>query len=622
MPGLNRQKESQTMARGKQNRLTSALVALASGAVCVAGAHGQYALDNNLQQGTGGVNPAAQQTDYAARNQVIYGNVSGLGYFRGQLDYGDPRAFQGRLGSDDLFRFQAQSFSSTNLPAGVGTTIPSSVVVQRSFTAPPPGAAPVYQGGAMNPSGLIAPGGGVYDPTRGAYINASVDQNTSQTQLAEFQAAQGRKLQIIGSSLMGVRRQEVNPYTSINRFAPGNPNGTANQPALDEQTQRFGQVYGTYNPAERQTMTLEMAGLVEQSMLPLPKSSSQVQGQLLPLTVTGQPGKTLDDQVTDIETRMFSILGSAQADPGQDIYMDRLRAIRGYRPEPKEDKPNQGNGEAQPEGPLANPLLAAPETDDAREAREEREAAIQAHLDRVLGNDQKQNKEKPKDQNNTGDEPEEDDMTRREQYKSVLEGTSTFAASGRTEKERQAYQRFLERMRYDLPAIRSFAGQGESAVNNIMRKAEDLLAQEQYMSAEREFGKLVAALPKYPLARVGLIHAQFGAGMLQSASLNLRQLLTQHPELAATRYDAALLPKADRLKIVRDKLDDMADNARRPDAGIALAYLGYQTGNDKLVAYGLDKAQAKAPAEPTIILLRQVWLDQKTNESKTEETKD
>ena len=48
------------------------------------------------------------------------GNVTGLGYFRGEVDYTAPGEFRGELGDDDLFRFRAQSLTSSPAAASRG----------------------------------------------------------------------------------------------------------------------------------------------------------------------------------------------------------------------------------------------------------------------------------------------------------------------------------------------------------------------------------------------------------------------------------------------------------------------------------------------------------------------
>ncbi|MEO0966338.1 MAG: hypothetical protein AAFY08_14610, partial [Planctomycetota bacterium] len=46
------------------------------------------------------------------------------------------------------------------------------------------------------------------------------------------------------------------------------------------------------------------------------------------------------------------------------------------------------------------------------------------------------------------------------------------------------------------------------------------------------------------------------------------------------------------------------------DAGVLLAYLGYQSDSPALVRFGLATAEANDPRQDLIPLLREVWLDQ------------
>src|SRR5690554_6057717 len=77
-------------------------------------AHGQNALgdgralDNNLQQGSGGINqgvsPLGGRID---PNRVITGNVTGSTFFRDNVGYRAPGDFTDVSSDDELFRFRA-----------------------------------------------------------------------------------------------------------------------------------------------------------------------------------------------------------------------------------------------------------------------------------------------------------------------------------------------------------------------------------------------------------------------------------------------------------------------------------------------------------------------------------
>ena len=86
-----------------------AIIMTVSLLLAVGSARGQYELDNSLQVGSGGINQLQQQPDYSAGNDIVTGNVTGLDYFHGDVGYRAAGEFRGQTGSNDLFRFRAQS---------------------------------------------------------------------------------------------------------------------------------------------------------------------------------------------------------------------------------------------------------------------------------------------------------------------------------------------------------------------------------------------------------------------------------------------------------------------------------------------------------------------------------
>ncbi len=77
---------------------------------------GADALDANLQVGSDGTNPRNSTVDFGARNLLITGQVTGGREFRGATGIRAEGAFGGQLGSDDFFRFRADSAGA----AGIG----------------------------------------------------------------------------------------------------------------------------------------------------------------------------------------------------------------------------------------------------------------------------------------------------------------------------------------------------------------------------------------------------------------------------------------------------------------------------------------------------------------------
>ena len=148
-----------------------------------------------------------------------------------------------------------------------------------------------------------------------------------------------------------------------------------------------------------------------------------------------------------------------------------------------------------------------------------------------------------------------------------------------------------------------------------MTRAEELLATGKYFDAEERFARAMAARPGDPMAAVGRVHAELGAGMYISAILNLRTLFTSHPELIGTIYAPKILPKPERLEDVKaDLRQKLAEDAGLPkEASLLLAYIGYQTSDKAALNDGLDLADAAAPKTADarfgrlVTLLREVW---------------
>lgn len=149
------------------------------------------------------------------------------------------------------------------------------------------------------------------------------------------------------------------------------------------------------------------------------------------------------------------------------------------------------------------------------------------------------------------------------------------------------------------------------------------LAEGRYFDAEERFARALVVRPGDPACLAGRMHAQLGAGMILSASLNLRELLAEHPATAPVRYGPELLPSAERQEALIAMLrENIAAGSLERPSGLLLAYLGYQRGERGLIEEGLsafarvtvsamptqsEAQEARATMELTA-LLRRVWL--------------
>ena len=148
-----------------------------------------------------------------------------------------------------------------------------------------------------------------------------------------------------------------------------------------------------------------------------------------------------------------------------------------------------------------------------------------------------------------------------------------------------------------------------------MRLGESLLADARWFDAEERFSAALRLSPGDPMASIGRLHAQLGAGLYLSAGVNFDRLFRANPELMAAKYDERLLPRKGRLKRIDARL---RLNAQRSDdqaisSALLMAYLAYQfddrlTLEDAFAA--LDRIHAERNDEPDILetTLREVWL--------------
>jgi len=153
-----------------------------------------------------------------------------------------------------------------------------------------------------------------------------------------------------------------------------------------------------------------------------------------------------------------------------------------------------------------------------------------------------------------------------------------------------------------------------------MESGQQMLSEERYFDAEDRFTRAIAAMPEDPLAKIGRVHAQLGAGLFLSASANLRALLRTSPEVAGMRFEAKLLPSPARIAVVAGMLRTTLANAGEGvggDTSLLLAYLGHITNDQPMCEEGLkalgERIEAKDAADLTLYqLIRAVWLnDQK-----------
>lgn len=154
-----------------------------------------------------------------------------------------------------------------------------------------------------------------------------------------------------------------------------------------------------------------------------------------------------------------------------------------------------------------------------------------------------------------------------------------------------------------------------------MSAGERLLSSGRYFDAEERFAYAMSIRPGNVSAQLGRMHAQIGAGLVLSASVNLQGLLTERIEIVSNRYSGDLLPSEDRIRELIFILRERGGLEERPSyvpiepvevrvaCGLLMSYLGYQIGDETEMntGFALVREHGTNPDVRLVRLLEQVW---------------
>jgi len=137
---------------------------------------------------------------------------------------------------------------------------------------------------------------------------------------------------------------------------------------------------------------------------------------------------------------------------------------------------------------------------------------------------------------------------------------------------------------------------------------EALLREGRYFDAEERLTRALVDRPGDASAQLARVNAQIGAGLLTSASVNLRLLIAQNPEVLAVTLDPSLMPGEQRVDQIINAMRSSGSVGRN---ALLQAYLGRQLGLDSMRDEGIEMLD-RSPSEADRALaelLRSVWLD-------------
>ncbi len=548
-------------------RRTTAVWAAAI-AGCCGSAHAQNAigdgtaLDRNLQSGTMGVNRPVRDlsAEIRLRNAIITGNAPGGMSFRGGVGYRAPGEFMGSLPSDSLFRFRRDAVFSG--AAGLGIRGTDALQYQFALTtgnAPPPG---LTGPGVIMRSSTTATLGDIPAREAGTFRNAPVGAIRPGEPGAD---PRGQELWTLRSPSAYMATRGLSPSLVTVLPTEGRPFGVMASPL----TGLSATPLDTYGRAEEEPARPEPP---RGSARPLETAADLSAPEGEPRSKPGEPAPRATTGLTGYEELTERLSKALPDDPGAAADESRLplwqRRINEVRRELESADPRRP---AEKPGELARPgkpgELARPDKPElARPGK-------------------------------PGGEPAEGEESPLLPGKFRPETLKLLRESG-------------------VPINRLAPQEGFDPYAAHMRRAEEYLTEGQYFFAEERFRAALSIKPDDPMAAIGRVHAQLGASLFASAALNLRMLLISHPELVGVRYGKDVLPDPARARKIIERLDALVASGKGVgrDSGLLIAYLGYQTGDQRAVERGLAimDAAGEDPAPDAQLrtlgaLLREIW---------------
>ena len=157
--------------------------------------------------------------------------------------------------------------------------------------------------------------------------------------------------------------------------------------------------------------------------------------------------------------------------------------------------------------------------------------------------------------------------------------------------------------------ISQLDGGSKEALDCLLRLGDDSMRKGRFFSAEKEFIAASQIAPANALPLAGLVNAQVAEGLQMSASVTMRRLFINWPEMIDTRYAIDLLGGEPRLRTIADECIKRSEGSRTAgDYGLIAAWIGHQLGDRELVTRGLD-ILAQSPNDSELLrALRIIWL--------------
>ena len=509
----------------------------------------QNALDANLHAAEGKANPSATKEDYRSRNLVVTGDVAGGRGFRGNVGYTAEGDFRGATGGDSSIRFRRDSaLSSSNLARSQSAGDTFSMMRDSGALEYRRDFVGSSRRGATSTSPTATARQRLDQESNRLATERLLSIDTGSNPMARYQSRTGDTGTLTAGTVRGVKRES-------DRIRKGTEGLNLYEAARLQDDLRKG--------------LLRMDAVHSSSVSPfaISKSADAVRSssirELKPMTSAemsvqrvGAKGSTYDAMVGRIRSNW-----------------EQVPAGRKATAKKSEETPRDG-ADAKERKPIEPADGAAEPKDDGLEDAYQ---TLRRRLDRG-----KTPEVDPRDERD-GPPAETGPVMTAEEYALLLKhGTK----------------------------LDAFGEDGKGRLDELLREGQRSLREGNNFIAEKRFEVALLLKQDDPRATAGLLHCQIGANLPGSASLTLRKLFTQSPEMMDVVYGPEALPPADRVtKALESARARMKAGRDAADYGLLVAYIGRLLGDRAAIEEGL--AQVKGtPGDDTLAgVLRKLWLD-------------
>ncbi|HEY0008190.1 MAG TPA: hypothetical protein VGB55_05675 [Tepidisphaeraceae bacterium] len=551
------------MNKTTRSILTAATFAATFAVLGTSIASAQYQIDRsgandaNNRIGSGGRNAAnVRPNPWDLNNNIVYGNVTGGKQFRGEINTRDPFEFRGSTADQQIDAFVRDS-------SGVSTDGFTTYNSQRTRE---------YYGGsravAPPPDFSRIPGTGGYVPNRPptwTRVDPRRQSLSDQTQTVMRPDQFNMPGQV--DSTFAPNALAVPPLMQAQQL---------NQSSLSDYTQLNRDLESQLSPEMLQQLRGELQGQrVNDQSSPAQRPGMQTKPQ--------EPG-TNPDAAPAGEIRQTPVDDRLASPIATEPLSDAVNPAGVQEPGLRTSFPGQNAANAN--STYAQLQNRRTQLDQAKRPGQEAEDSARAFNEQVRAKQQEQEKAKNDDQ-----------------------PTPRGGAAEKNPPQPGENRRAPDAPPAPLKVDTLANDKSKSGLNEVMTRAETQLREGKYASAFETYEAAEHVAPNNPLIKLGKAHAELGGAYYRRAEVNLRQTLLGDRNLLAGQYDLRAFLGDDRLQAIeRDLRDLIQKNDREVGPAVLLAYVYYNTANERRAAALLDLADKRAGGtDPLVTALKQNW---------------